>query len=96
VKKNDLIAKTHVEMLDLYMKKDLAGLLAIMESYPEEVTGNSDFLLKDRNVKWVKALPAIMNSGSQFIAVGAGHLPGKDGVISLLRNEGYAVEPVAK
>jgi uncharacterized protein YbaP (TraB family) len=96
VKKNDMIAKTHVEMLDLYIKKDLSGLQSIMESYPEEVTGNGDYLLKDRNVKWVKLLPAVMNSGSQFIAVGAGHLPGKDGLIALLKNEGYNVEPVVK
>ena len=28
------------------------------------------------------------------IAVGAGHLPGKNGVIELLRKEGYTVKPV--
>jgi uncharacterized protein YbaP (TraB family) len=28
------------------------------------------------------------------IAVGAGHLPGKKGVINLLREAGYKVEPV--
>ncbi|MBN8863238.1 MAG: TraB/GumN family protein [Sphingobacteriales bacterium] len=29
-----------------------------------------------------------------LIAVGAGHLPGKEGVISLLRKAGYKVTPV--
>ena len=30
---------------------------------------------------------------SVFIAVGAAHLPGKKGIIHLLRNKGYKVEP---
>jgi uncharacterized protein len=96
VKRNDMISKAHVDMLQLYMKRDLPGLLKMMESIPEELSGNSDFLLKDRNVKWVKTLPDVMRSGSQFIAVGAGHLPGKDGLIALLQQAGYRVDPVVK
>jgi uncharacterized protein YbaP (TraB family) len=95
VKQNEMIKKTQIEMLDLYIKRDLPGLLAIMESYPDEL-GDSDFLLKNRNERWAKELPGIMRSGSQFIAVGAGHLPGKDGLIALLKNQGYTVKPVKK
>jgi len=35
-----------------------------------------------------------MPNKSLVIAVGAGHLPGDQGVIKLLRKEGYTVEPV--
>jgi uncharacterized protein YbaP (TraB family) len=35
-----------------------------------------------------------MKQGTQVFAVGAGHLPGKDGVINLLRAAGYTVTPV--
>jgi uncharacterized protein YbaP (TraB family) len=31
---------------------------------------------------------------SLLIAVGAAHLPGKEGVIELLRREGYTVDPI--
>jgi uncharacterized protein len=96
VKQNDMISKAHVEMLQLYMKRDLPGLLKMMESIPEELSGNSDYLLKDRNVNWVKTLPTVMKAGSQFIAVGAGHLPGKDGLLELLKQAGYRVDPVVK
>lgn len=96
VKNSDTMAKTHVELANLYVQKDIGGLLKIIESYPSELTGNVDFMLKDRNVKWAKVLPALMSSGSQFIAVGAGHLPGKDGLIALLKQAGYDVEPVTK
>jgi len=32
-----------------------------------------------------------IKKGSTFIAVGAAHLPGKEGVIGLLRKKGYKV-----
>jgi uncharacterized protein YbaP (TraB family) len=32
--------------------------------------------------------------GNAFIAVGAMHLPGKDGLVELFRQAGYRVEPV--
>lgn len=92
----DFTAKTAVEMTELYLQKDLDGLTRMMESMPEDLTGNMDYMLKDRNVNWVKTLPALMKSGSQFIAVGAGHLSGPYGLIELLRKEGYTVKPVTK
>jgi uncharacterized protein YbaP (TraB family) len=36
----------------------------------------------------------IMKKESVFIAVGAGHLVGEMGLISLLRKEGYTVRPI--
>jgi uncharacterized protein YbaP (TraB family) len=35
-----------------------------------------------------------LKQSSCVFAVGAGHLPGEDGVINLLRNEGFIVSPV--
>lgn len=96
VNQNKLMAKTSVEMFDWYLKKDLDALAYMMDSMPKDVTGNMDYMLKDRNVNWIKTLPELMKSGSQFIAVGAGHLPGSDGLIALLRREGYTVTPVTK
>jgi uncharacterized protein YbaP (TraB family) len=36
----------------------------------------------------------ILDSGNVFMAVGALHLPGKDGVIELLRQQGFTVTAV--
>jgi uncharacterized protein YbaP (TraB family) len=96
VKQSELTAKASVEMTKHYFEKDVDALGVMMESFPEELTGNMDHMLKNRNVNWIKVLPALMKSGSQFIAVGAGHLPGSDGLIALLRKEGYTVTPVSK
>ncbi|MDR0332263.1 MAG: TraB/GumN family protein [Dysgonamonadaceae bacterium] len=51
-------------------------------------------LNKDRNLRWLDKLPAIMSEKSSFIAVGALHLPGEDGLIEGLRRLGYTVEAV--
>ena len=53
-----------------------------------------DLLLTNRNKNWVKQLKDIMKKESVFVAVGAGHLAGDKGLISLLRKEGYTVVPV--
>ena len=92
----DLTAKTSVDMFNLYLQKDLYAMWSMMESMPEELKDNIDYLLNDRNANWVKILPELMRSGSQFVAVGAAHLPGSDGLIALLRNEGYTVTPITK
>ncbi|MBL7860229.1 MAG: TraB/GumN family protein [Cyclobacteriaceae bacterium] len=93
VKQKDLAAKTQVDLVNLYLAKDLHGMYTLMEKMPQEF-GNSDFLLKDRNLKWMKVLPDLMTNESQFIAVGALHLAGPDGLITLLRQRGYSVTPV--
>ena len=50
---------------------------------------NQDLLLNNRNKNWVVRLKTVMNKESVFVAVGAGHLVGKQGLISLLRKEGF-------
>lgn len=56
---------------------------------------NDDMLLKNRNVNWVKQLKTILKEKNIFMAVGAAHLFGKDGLIVLLRKEGYTVRAIA-
>jgi uncharacterized protein YbaP (TraB family) len=55
-----------------------------------------DKLLKDRNNKWLEKLPAIMKEKSSFIAVGAAHLAGEEGLLYRLRQAGYNVSAVKK
>ena len=52
-------------------------------------------LIVDRNRNWVGRIEDIMSgSDDYFIAVGAGHLIGEDGVIEMLGRKGYAIERV--
>lgn len=89
-----------MEMLEIlhnaYMSQDLDKLLSLTESTkcggdPADV----ETLIYGRNIDWAKYLKtALPADGSAFIAVGAAHLPGKKGIIELLRKDGFKVTPV--
>ena len=53
-----------------------------------------DLLLKHRNDKWLEKLPALMKEKSSFIAVGALHLAGEEGLLHQLTLLGYVIEAV--
>jgi uncharacterized protein YbaP (TraB family) len=52
-----------------------------------------DALIDQRNIRMFNRLLPILNKGRSFIAVGALHLPGKKGLLNLLRKQGYVVSP---
>ncbi|MEO6611226.1 MAG: TraB/GumN family protein [Chitinophagaceae bacterium] len=82
------------EMFEAYKKQDLQKLEAMMVETDAGMAGFTDIMLYHRNQNWVKKLKTLLNDKALLIAVGAGHLPGEKGVISLLRKEGYKVTPV--
>lgn len=81
------------KMYPLYVAQDLESLGIFFENdnYTSE---EMDRLLKDRNLKWMAQLPLLMKDNSLFIAVGAGHLIGNEGLIKGLRRLGYTVKPL--
>ncbi len=50
--------------------------------------------LYDRNIVMARQMDSLAKVQTMVFAVGVGHLPGEEGVIALLRNKGYTVEPV--
>lgn len=82
------------DLASKYMAQDLDGMYRLMTdpemgSTPEEM----ERLITGRNLTWTDSLQSIMPQESVFVCVGAGHLPGDKGLISLLRGKGYTVEP---
>ena len=82
------------EMISLYKKQQLDSMQNMLTKSEFGSDQYEDILLNDRNKKWVKELKEIMKNESVFVAVGAGHLTGEYGLISLLKKEGYHVEPL--
>lgn len=81
------------KMVLLYNKRDLNGLATMINGSPE-MAGFEDLLLINRNRNWIPIMEKAMAAQPTFFAVGAGHLPGQNGVIELLRKAGYSVTPV--
>ena len=51
-------------------------------------------LIIQRNRRWVGQIRQLVGKEDMFIAVGAGHLPGGEGLIALLEKEGFTVKRV--
>jgi len=86
-----------VQKLDQLVKKYQAqDLTALTKAFEEEKdTAFIEKLVNNRNHNWVPKLKSFISDKSCFIAVGAGHLGGKNGLIQLLKEQGYTVEPVS-
>ncbi len=83
------------QLVALYNSQDLDGIDSLSRKDDGGVENKyMDLLLYKRNRKWAKLLDGLLPQKSLLVAVGAAHLPGKGGVIDLLRKEGYTVEPV--
>ena len=82
------------EMTDVYKTQDLDRLDELSRKEDPSMDGYMDLLLYDRNRKWARNLDTLLPQRSYLVAVGAAHLPGKDGLIDLLRKRGYTLQPV--
>lgn len=51
-------------------------------------------LLEERNARWIGPLETAFQDGASFVAVGAIHLVGTQGLVARLRSDGYRVEAV--
>jgi uncharacterized protein YbaP (TraB family) len=82
------------QLAELYVHQDLDSIEQLSDKDDPGMSGYMDLLLYNRNRKWAKELDTLLPRKSLLIAVGAAHLPGKEGVIQLLRREGYTVDPI--
>ena len=86
-------------LIDLYLARDLAGLASInndqMQKGDEDLAAKVEQrLIVVRNQRMVERMQPRLRDGHAFIAVGALHLPGKDGILNLLEQQGYLVKYV--
>jgi len=79
---------------DIYENQNLGDIEKLIEltdiGLPDFLNG----LIYNRNHKWAEQLQTLLPKESLLIAVGVWHLPGQKGLINLLRQKGYTVEPI--
>lgn len=81
------------KMMAVYQLRDIDSLQQFITSYG----GNEMFtteMINKRNANWIPVMQTAMSAKPSFFAVGAGHLGGTQGLINLLRKEGYRVTPL--
>ena len=81
------------QLLLLYKQKDLDALSKMLNQN-DVLTQYDDLLLNNRNKKWIPEIIRQVKLQPTFFAVGAGHLGNANGLINLLKSEGFTILPV--
>ena len=89
----DTQKKEFTRMSAIYKSQDLEALYQLMVESPE-MMDSQELLLDRRNRNWIPIMESAMKNSSTFFAVGAGHLGGSQGVLELLRKQGYVVKGI--
>lgn len=86
--------KEFSNLVALYKSQKINDLYNLMMASNYGMDGNEEVMLFSRNLKWVPRIRKIAAEKPTFFAVGAGHLGGDRGIISLLRKDGFKVRAI--
>ena len=97
IKDNARIEALFEDMTARYLARDVGGIYSEMLVQSQSMNKQllELFLLRfndERNRTMIARMAERLAEGGAFIAIGALHLPGERGLVSLLRNQGYRVE----
>jgi uncharacterized protein YbaP (TraB family) len=81
------------EMVNIYRQKDIKKMYD-MTTADKDFGKYENVLLNNRNHNWIPVIGEQARKMPTFFAFGAAHLGGSDGVIALLRKNGFTVSPV--
>ena len=86
---------TQEKLVEMYLKGDLYALDKFMRVNLSVQKDLYDKLIVKRNLQMTQRLDSLLKAKQNFFcAVGAGHLAGTEGIISLLRSKGYHLRPM--
>ena len=82
------------ELVEVYLQRDLAKMVALNDRYMDMSDRNlaeqfNQRVIVDRNHRMAERMESRLIKGNVFVAVGALHLPGKEGLLALLEKRGY-------
>jgi uncharacterized protein YbaP (TraB family) len=99
VAQHDQLDQIIEALINAYLQRDLSALESISDNAMQQGDERvallfTSHVVVNRNRRMLERMQPRLREGNAFIAVGALHLPGKDGLLTLLRNKGYRVSPV--
>ncbi len=94
-----LVDEVHQRLVDAYLARDLDAMQTLNDQAMAMTdAGTRDLvnarLVTDRNQRMVQRMLPSLQEGTAFVAVGALHLPGPEGILRLLEQRGYTVTKV--
>ena len=88
----DKILSDYRESLEQYKTKSIGEFYQRMTvEMGQEIT---TMIVDKRNENWIKDIESLIEKDKIFIAVGMGHLGGKNGILNLLKRKGYGIQRV--
>ncbi|HIP31384.1 MAG TPA: TraB/GumN family protein [Crocinitomicaceae bacterium] len=94
IRDGDKGVNTIQEMQELYQEQNIDKLYQYITESESIIKEEQQKFLDNRNRNWIPQIIEQVAKISTFIAVGAGHLGGPNGVIRLLEKEGYILTPI--
>lgn len=82
------------DLVKLYKTQDVEALRTMSNQSKFGLNEYEAILLTNRNKRWIPLIAQQAAAKPTFFAVGAAHLGGTDGVLALLRQQGYQVKAV--
>lgn len=82
-------------ILQTYLSGDIDNMREMLKSQLA-ISGNAyNLLITNRNVVMANGIDSLCRKQGLFVAVGAAHLAGTEGIIQLLKNKGFTVRQVS-
>jgi uncharacterized protein YbaP (TraB family) len=91
---SDKSDKEYKRLVKIYKRQDLEMLAKMTLGDDDDLSNFNDILLDTRNRNWIPVMAKLMRHNKMFFAVGAAHLVGEKGVVSLLRKQGYILTAI--
>ena len=83
------------KLTETYLQQNIDSIYQFILKSEEYSDISTKELIDRRNKNWIPILEKEFKNSNCFVAVGAGHLGGKNGIINLLKDKGYQLYPVS-
>ena len=95
------VVEVHDQMVDTYLENNLVALQMLSDEQFDSIDESaSDYFIESgihaRNQRMAQTLLQQLENTTVFVAVGALHLPGEQGLINILRQHGFVLSPQGK
>lgn len=90
----DSVKQSMNKMIAVYKENNVDKLYDFISANSNGDDRFETEMLAKRNKRWIPIIEKAMHEKPSFFAVGAGHLGGNEGVLELLRKQGYTLTPV--